>query len=200
MVIKMKIILKPIILLNENYLEKEYKFLSFKKKEQIKKIYNNNDKKLLISSEIIKKELLQNNPSPKIYYNFFNKPYLKEKNVFFNISHSNKYVIGVINNTPIGIDIQKKKDISYNIAKKVCTANELKYIFQNPKTAKNKFFEIFTIKEALIKMLGINYTYFKNIEIKKTKKQYFIHKNIKIVTLNYENYVISICTYEKTNK
>lgn len=42
-----------------------------------------------------------------LVYNEFGKPSLKRKDIFYNISHSGKYVTCAISNKIVGIDIQK---------------------------------------------------------------------------------------------
>lgn len=44
---------------------------------------------------------------PLISFGKHGKPLIKNSNIHFNISHSRKYTICAIGNTPVGIDIQE---------------------------------------------------------------------------------------------
>lgn len=84
------------------------------------------------------------------YTNDFGKP-LSTK-TFFNISHSNGFVIFAKTNLgPIGIDIERNKPVSELLIKTITTDEELATI-HDPKD----FFKIWTCKESLIKSRGIN--------------------------------------------
>ena len=84
------------------------------------------------------------------YTNDFGKP-LSTK-TFFNISHSNGFVIFAKTNLgPIGIDIERNKPVSELLIKTITTDEELATI-HDPKD----FFKIWTCKESLIKSIGIN--------------------------------------------
>ena len=76
------------------------------------------------------------------------KPYIENSNIYYNISHSNDYVICVFSNRNVGIDIEKKK----------------------------KDFDIksFTLKESYIKMKGLSIFNIKNIIINKKIDARFI--------------------------
>lgn len=183
------------IMLNENYLNETYKNLNKKNKDKINKLEKINKILSLNSMILMKKNNIDIN---KIKYNYFGKPYLK--NIYFNISHSGHYTVITKSNTPIGIDIQKIKDISKTKAKQFCNKKELNYIFSEKGKETTRYFEIYTIKEALIKMLGINLNYLPNIEVKIINNKYFIHNKIDIKTTNKLNgYIISICKLKESN-
>lgn len=97
--------------------------------------------------------------------NKYGKPYAINLNVEFNISHSGNIVICAIDNKPVGIDIEQIRPIDLKIAKRICSENELRYLFGYPpkETDFNKtddtavlsrFFELWTAKEAYSKCLG----------------------------------------------
>lgn len=104
------------------------------------------------------------------------KPYIKNtKNIHFSISHSDDYLVIVISNKNIGVDIEKIKDYP----KKMHDIIEY-----HPKNKKD-FFKEWTKREAVIKLKdlalkdinSLNYTGI-NFKTKKYKKH--------IITMAYE--------------
>ncbi len=93
------------------------------------------------------------------------KPYAKGLPVEFNISHSGDYVVCAVDDKPIGIDIEKIRPIDLTVAKRICTDDELQYLFGHAPCEKDfthttdidiltRFFEIWTAKEACGKCAG----------------------------------------------
>ncbi|CAM4372625.1 MAG: hypothetical protein LEGION0398_MBIBDBAK_01050 [Legionellaceae bacterium] len=88
------------------------------------------------------------------------KPYLINKNTLleFNLSHSNNHLlIAITNNIPVGIDIQYM-DTSKNIvkiAKRLFSIEEYEQVISiKNEEQKHVFYELWTQKEAIVKMLG----------------------------------------------
>ena len=98
------------------------------KKEKINNMIDNNSKKRSIVAEIMLSKLLKeiNLDYNKIEFIINNngKPFIKDSNIFVNISHSNNNVAVAISNKEIGIDIEDKnnKNIKY---KKINNLEEL---------------------------------------------------------------------------
>ena len=63
---------------------------------------NANAKELL--KESLKKDY--NISDYEIIYNEYNKPYLKNEKIYFNISHSNGTIVLVISDKEIGVDVE----------------------------------------------------------------------------------------------
>lgn len=72
----------------------------------------------------------------------------------FSISHSEGSVVCVLSNNPIGVDIQKIKVIKQRNKYKLFNKRENDYVNQNGDLVSKRYIEIFTKKEAAIKMLG----------------------------------------------
>lgn len=93
------------------------------------------------------------------------KPYAKALPVEFNISHSGDMVVCAVDDKPIGIDIEKIRPIDLTVAKRICTDEELLYLFgHNPEEQYftyttdteilTRFFKLWTAKEAYGKCIG----------------------------------------------
>lgn len=90
-----------------------------------------------------------------IIYNEKGKPYLKNNNIYFNISHSKDLIAIIIDNKECGIDIEY---IDYDrkidkLISKVLSTEEQKE-FNNAIDKYEYFYKIWTIKEAYSKYIG----------------------------------------------
>ena len=114
-----------------------------------------------------------------IFYNGYGKPYLKGNRLYFNISHCDNYIVLVISDKEVGVDIQK---ITFRekILNHICTLKEKELI----KNAID-FTKLWVKKESYVKYLGKGISYgLKNVDTLKLN-------NIK--TKKYKNYYIGIC-------
>lgn len=139
-----------------------------------------------ISSQDFLSKILKENYNIGKYeliYNEYGKPFLKDNNLFFNISHDNNLVIIAISDKNIGIDIEY---LTYNrfVLKKIFNEKEQHQV--NDKVNKEKeFTKIWVMKEAYVKMKGTGIiTDLKDIDTTKIK-------NIDII--DNEEYIIAIC-------
>lgn len=104
------------------------------------------------------------------------KPYcVNTPDIYFNISHSSDIAVAVVSDTPTGIDIEKIRPVSLKLARRACTDNELLYVFgrkpdtsdysvEFPHPVYERFFEIWTAKEAYFKCIGTGITDLKSID------------------------------------
>lgn len=93
----------------------------------------------------------------------FGKPYLKNQNkkfIYFNFSHSEKYVVCVIDNEECGIDIENIRNYSIDIANHAFHEYEIKKLnhYDNDKDAAKYFTFLWTMKEAYLKALGVGFS------------------------------------------
>lgn len=186
---------------DKNTYDKAYQSLSNQRREKVDKFKFVNDKKLSILSEILlKKALIELNVDSDIEltYNKYQKPYLKNNDIYFNISHSGEYVICAISKDEVGCDIEYIKDIDMKIANKFFNENEYKTIL-NSNNQLDTFYRIWTLKESFMKNLGLGF----NIELNSfeivlsnnpTVKQNINNNNkyyFKEIEIN--NYKCSVC-------
>ena len=91
----------------------------------------------------------------ELKYTEYNKPYLFNSEVKFNISHSGNIVVcAITNNNHIGIDIEEICDININDFRSQMTEFEFQYIM-NSNNYKIAFYNYWTQKEAVIKANGM---------------------------------------------
>ena len=73
---------------------------------------------------------------------------------FWSISHKTRYVCGVVAPTPIGIDVERIRNISSGLFQKTATDREWE-LADMEKDAVVTFFRFWTAKEAVLKATGI---------------------------------------------
>ncbi len=139
--------------------------------KNIEKIENLRDYEYSLLKNILNKEY--NIDSYTIVYNKNGKPYLNNiYNIYFSISHSDKYLVIAISNKKIGVDIEKIKKYNTKI-------NDFLNIV--PKN-EEEFFEYWTKKEALIKLKGLSLKNINDID----------ESNVKFYIKKYKNHIITV--------
>lgn len=126
--------------------------------EKVLSFYFDIDKYLCAKSFFLLKKMLfqeyQIKDVPQFSYGKHGKPYFKEyPDIYFNISHCKAGIACVVNNAPVGIDIEQ---IHFDkvIAENVLSHEELK-IVQNSKFKEQEFIKYWTMKESYLKLIGI---------------------------------------------
>ncbi|MBS4933159.1 MAG: 4'-phosphopantetheinyl transferase superfamily protein [Clostridiales bacterium] len=143
------------------------------------------DAKRCICAEVIMRfYLIKNmgfcNSEIDIEYNTYGKPVLKGRNLYFSLSHSNRWVVCGWNNNEIGVDIEKISKINIDIAKLLFCETEYKYIISGGQYEQYKrFMQIWTLKESYIKYVG------KGLSI--PLNSFCIKKNANGLTIESEN-------------
>lgn len=164
-------------------------------------IYNCKRKKI---PSVLSKELLVQILSEQGYEISINdikktllgKPYIENIPYRFSFSYSDNVLAIAIADSDVGVDIEKvdfckRTDL---IIKKVFSQNEKEYVNQQINT-KERFFEIWTKKEAYVKYLGIGIdSGFKNYDV------FSKGDDISIGTFIKKNYVLSYCVKKSLNK
>ena len=90
----------------------------------------------------------------EIAYNSQGKPYfLTNREIFFNISHSSNYVVCIIGDRPVGIDIEGGRKGRQNLAWRFFDKSEAEWIEEGD--SDERFFRIWTLKEAYGKATGL---------------------------------------------
>lgn len=92
-----------------------------------------------------------------LIYGKHGKPYLKNySDVYFNISHSGKYVMCAAGDVEMGVDIQEHVNDRRHIAKRFFPENEYKKIENicEPRKADKLFFDMWSVKESYVKATG----------------------------------------------
>lgn len=108
-------------------------------------------------NQILSEYLGENIIPSDICRNLYNKPYINNADIYFNLSHSQNAFLISVSRYESGIDIEDNSlDINYlDCMNYAFSDEELKYC--NIDTF-NNFFEVWTLKEAYLKAIGIGLT------------------------------------------
>ena len=120
------------------------------------------------------------------------KPFCESSNLYFSISHSGDFAVCAVSEKNIGVDIEKIRKVNMQSARRFASDEELVYIFGHlPEKAEfesdckdtlERFFEVWTKKEAYGKMIGSGICYdMKGVDIDDA------------VCFREDGYVIGVC-------
>ena len=145
---------------------------------------NTTSKDLL--KDVLKNEL--NITNYELTFNKYNKPYLKNRNIYFNISHDKNTTVLVTSDKEIGVDIEYYT-YKESVMKKYYNEFEQQEII-NSNNKECEFTRIWVMKEAFVKMKGQGISYgLQNVDTTRLKKQ--------IKLISNEKYIIAICQSEE---
>lgn len=118
----------------------------------------------------------------------YGKPYLEGHPVEFSVSHTRCAVAAVLSDGPVGVDVERVRQIDPGTAGGVFSASELAYLNDGPGDRMTRFFEIWTKKEARLKRRGTGLTGdLKSCDITR------VEPGETFSTLRAGDYVISVC-------
>lgn len=134
------------------------------KKERLLKYVNKEDAhRSLVADLLIRKILIEERKirNEDIFFstNKFGKPYCESiKDFHFNISHSGKWIVGAVDNKPVGIDIEKISPVDFTIAKSFYAEKEYNDLIKSENPL-DYFFSLWALKESYIKYLGRGFAF-----------------------------------------
>ena len=151
--------------------EKWFSLMTEKKQKKISNYKSFDRKKSSVAGEKLVKEYIGKtlniaSQSLKILTDDNGKPYIENCPIHFNISHCENTLVYAFSEEEIGIDIEKIRPISLSVAKRFFSLDEQKYVFGQPLNEYNsensntpeileRFYRIYTLKEAICKKSGI---------------------------------------------
>ncbi len=94
-----------------------------------------------------------NNPDYDIAVSESGKPYDKNSDTHFSLSHSGTFAVAAFDECDVGIDIEVPREIDLKLAERIFSLEENALIKSSP-SPQNQFLRIWTRKEALIKAYG----------------------------------------------
>ena len=148
-----------------------YSLMSEEKKQRVDRFRFEDDKKRTVVGEMLARRAISKwcgVPEESIVFEIaeHGKPYAKDLHIEFNISHSADMVGCVVDDNPVGVDIEKIRPVDLNTAKRIFSEEEIQYIFECIPDVEDyncylndsvlqRFFELWTKKEAYGKLLGV---------------------------------------------
>lgn len=135
--------------------------VSLERRAKINRFRREIDGQRTLCGEILIKSMLAKylkKPINRINFqkNEFGKPYLEGNPLYFNISHSGEWVVGIISDHLVGIDVEEIKKPDLGIAERFFTKAE--YIglssIKDEALRQKMFYMFWSCKESYIKMVG----------------------------------------------
>lgn len=183
-------------------------FVSDEKKEKILRFHRFEDAQRsllgdLLARYAICKRLSINNKDLVFAANEYRKPVLIAPNIIhFNISHSGIWVVCVVDDNPVGIDVEEIKPINLGIAERFFSRDEYFDLMNQPEEMKLKYFYmLWTLKESYVKAEGkglyipldsftikLGFNDYSNTMIIENKKYHFSQEFLN------NNTIISVCS------
>lgn len=146
-------------LMDKKVFEKHYANASDERKRKIDSFLFMKDKMLCLTAEMLLKKALSDKgiESYEIAYGTYGKPYLKSKEIHFNLSHSESMVMCAVSDKEIGCDVEKVEDIELEIARRFFFTTEYEAIINasDKKEQQKIFFRLWTLKESFMKAVGL---------------------------------------------
>lgn len=88
----------------------------------------------------------------------YGKPYIEgHGNIFFNMSHSDDYVMAVVSDREVGCDIQKMGGAEMDLAERFFCEQEFRHLSGQPTDTEKRdmFYRYWTLKESFMKATGL---------------------------------------------
>ena len=165
----MKLYVASLCELTDELYNKYYFLASEERKKSIDRMRIENDKKRSILGEMLARRGISEIcgiPEEKILFarTEKGKPFCRNADIYFSISHSKDCVACVIDEKNIGIDVEYIRPVEMRVTRIACTDSDREYIFgksdiDTEKIEPNdeilkRFFTVWTAKEAYFKFLG----------------------------------------------
>lgn len=125
--------------------------------------------------------------------------HLDNENMYYNLSHSEDYVICAASTKPVGCDLEKIEEAPLKVAERYFCKGEIDYLNSlDPSMCDDEFYRIWTAKESYMKMVGkglsmglgsFEVNIGETITLSKDGKRL----NCYIKEYNLEGYKISVC-------
>lgn len=157
-------------LTDEEY-EKWFSLMTEDKQEKVSRYKDLTRRKCSVAGEMLVKEYIGKalNIAPeaiKILTDNNGKPYIKNCKIHFNISHCENILVYTFSEEEIGIDIEKIRPITLSILKSIFSKEEQEFVLgkalneddfesYNKPEILERFYRIYTLKEAICKKSGI---------------------------------------------
>lgn len=136
--------------------------LPMERQERIHRFMRKEDALRTLTADILSRLLIcsrlnMKNRDIHLVHNAYGKPSLGEDSgLHFNNSHSGKWVVCAIDESPIGIDVEEVKEMDLGLAERFFSEQECIDLHrQQDETKLSYFFDLWTLKESYIKAAGM---------------------------------------------
>ncbi len=138
----------------------------------------------------------------EVLYNSFGKPFTLagEGQIFFNLSHSSGVsALAFSKGSEIGVDVEKiNPDFDFRpIAQQFFSENENNYIQNGHNNQPERFFELWTRKEAFLKAIGIGITEHLNVEVSARRNLFRLNGESNGMTFKSTQFMLNTLTFQQ---
>ncbi len=150
-----------------------YESLSPSRRERIDKKQCEADRlRSLLAEILIKRLLAEEGITASVEADPCGRPYLCGNERYISLSHSGDKAAAVIAESPVGIDIERIREVNPRLKDRVCTAEEREFIDESPDKT-TAFFEVWTAKEACFKKQGTGITDLKSVNTRALNRRVY---------------------------
>lgn len=174
----------------ENFLD----FLPEKRREKFEKLKIKRDKENCVISYLLLKKALKSFgiESFEILIGENGKPFLKDnENVFFNISHTGSGIAVVVDENPVGIDVQDILEIKRGVVER-CFSEKEKEKISDSASPEKEFTRLWTLKESAVKYNAETVASLNKYCFESEEKAFRKYEKI-FTTFERKNLFISVC-------
>ena len=140
-------------------LEKSYRLLPESRKAKVDYYRFDKDKRLSCGAYLLLKEMMSEIGVYDLTFKYgkYEKAYLANEDIYFNLSHSRNYVACGVSDAEIGVDIEfNDPDIDLNIARQYFFNEEYDAI-RSADNPCDEFFSYWVLKESYMKYTGLGF-------------------------------------------
>lgn len=114
------------------------------------------DKLLSLGAYSLLQYALKTKEKIEFIYGEYKKPYLKDGNLFFSLSHSGDYAVCAVSDCEIGCDIEKIAPADTAVAERFFSKGENNTLAQSQSESdkNDTFYRLWTLKESFLKATG----------------------------------------------
>ena len=166
----MTVIYRDLNGISEKVLERAFFVMSEDRREKCMRLISDVDKKRCIAADMLAREIIAQKTGMSEREIVFGtaengKPFVKNAEVFFNVSHSGHYAAAALSeNGEVGIDVECFRPVSPSVTRFFCSDVDLDFIFGEAPVPQRKkitdsetlvrFFRVWCFKEAFFKRTG----------------------------------------------
>lgn len=132
--------------------ERDIRYLSDFRKAKMLNLTQPKDQLRSLVAGLMMSAFLGRDYDTQIAYTKYGKPYLRNHNPEFNLSHSGDYVVMAVAPRNVGVDVQQIRTYHPGIIKKCLTPKEQDWLKEQ--SGPEAFFQIWTGKESIMKYTG----------------------------------------------
>lgn len=187
--------------MSEGDLRKLWELSEEDRVKKAKRYYREEDQKRCLATGLLIKRFLQRHGDKVqsgILCNQYGKPYVANGDgLYFNISHSGKWVVIASGETEIGVDVEKICPVDAGVLETCFTQAEVQYVQKEIGEEALRFTKLWTLKESYLKYQGTGiWGQLKNLSFCETESG-FLMKNDPNVSFSAftwdQQYALSIC-------